>query len=87
MHNAWRMPSGRIGLLRTACTGAWTLSLVMTRCARAGHAAHNLAVLKQITLNLIRLDPIPHKGGIKVCRLIAVTSDEYRDQLFGLGRA
>ncbi len=55
--------------------------------ARTGHAAHNLAVLKHITLNLIRLDPIPRKGGIKVRRLIAVTSDEYREQLFGLGRA
>lgn len=55
--------------------------------ARTGHAAHNLAVLKHITLNLIRLDPIPRKGGIKVRRLIAATSDEYREQLFGLGRA
>lgn len=53
-------------------------------CARTGHAAHNLAVLKHITLNLIRLDPIPRKGGIKVRRLIAATSDEYREQLFGL---
>jgi predicted transposase YbfD/YdcC len=52
--------------------------------ARTGHAAHNLAVLKHITLNLIRLDPIPRKGGIKVRRLIAATSDEYREQLFGL---
>jgi len=33
--------------------------------ARTGHAAHNLAVLRHITLNLIRLDPIPRKGGIK----------------------
>ena len=48
------------------------------------NAAHNLAVLKHITLNLIRLDPIPRKGGIKVRRLIAATSDEYREQLFGL---
>ena len=52
--------------------------------ARTGHAAHNLAVLKHITLNLIRLDPIPRKGGIKARRLIAATSDEYREQLFGL---
>ena len=29
---------------------------------RAGHAAHNLAILKHITLNLIRLDPIKRKG-------------------------
>ena len=26
--------------------------------ARTGHAAHNLAILKHITLNLIRLDPV-----------------------------
>jgi predicted transposase YbfD/YdcC len=52
--------------------------------ARTGHIAHNLAVLKHITLNLIRLDPIPRKGGIKVRRLIAATSDSYRAHLFGL---
>ena len=52
--------------------------------ARSGHAAHNLAVLKHITLNLIRLDPVKRKGGIKAKRLIAATSDLYRAQLLGL---
>ena len=52
--------------------------------ARTGHAAHNLAVLKHITLNLIRLDPTQRKGGIKARRLIAATSDLYRAQLLGL---
>ena len=90
--------------------------------ARTGHAAHNLAVLretliksfprrrgsskllkpwipafagmtksglpqrflKHITLNLIRLDPVKRKGGIKARRLIAATSDSYRAQLLGL---
>lgn len=52
--------------------------------ARAGHAAHNLAVLKHITLNLIRLDPIKRKGGIKARRFIAATSDSYRAHLLGL---
>jgi len=52
--------------------------------ARTGHAAHNLAVLKHITLNLIRLDPTPRKGGIKARRLIAATSDNYRAHLLGL---
>lgn len=52
--------------------------------ARTGHAAHNLAVLRHITLNLIRLDPFPRKGGIKARRLIAATSDRYRAQLLGL---
>ncbi|MCL2021108.1 MAG: ISAs1 family transposase, partial [Betaproteobacteria bacterium] len=51
---------------------------------RTGHAAHNLAVLRHITLNLIRLDPIPRKGGIKARRLIAATSDSYRAQLLSL---
>ena len=49
--------------------------------ARPGHAAHNLSVLKQLTLNLIRLDPTQRKGGIKARRLIAATSDSYRAQL------
>jgi len=52
--------------------------------ARTGHAAHNLAVLKQLTLNLIRLAPVHRKGGIKARRLIAATSDTYRAQLLGL---
>ena len=52
--------------------------------ARTGHAAHNLAVLKHITLNLIRLAPDQRKGGIKARRLIAATSDLYRAQLLGL---
>jgi predicted transposase YbfD/YdcC len=53
--------------------------------ARTKAAAHNLAVLKHITLNLIRLDPIKRKGGIKARRLIAATSDAYRAELLGLG--
>jgi len=52
--------------------------------ARTNAAAHNLAVLKHITLNLIRLDPIKRKGGIKARRLIAATSDAYRAELLGL---
>lgn len=53
--------------------------------ARSGYAAHNLAVLKQLTMNLIRLDHLPRKGGIKVRRLIAASSDDYRANLLGLG--
>jgi hypothetical protein len=52
--------------------------------ARTGHAAHNLAILKHITLNLIRLAPVQRKGGIKARRLIAATSDLYRAQLLTL---
>lgn len=52
--------------------------------ARTKHAAHNLAILKHMTLNLIRLDPIKRKGGIKARRFIAATSDDYREHLLGL---
>jgi len=52
--------------------------------ARTKAAAHNLAVLKHITLNLIRLDQVKRKGGVKARRLIAATSDLYRAQLLGL---
>jgi predicted transposase YbfD/YdcC len=45
--------------------------------ARTKASARNLAVLKYITLNLIRLDPVKRKGGIKARRLIAATSDLY----------
>ena len=52
--------------------------------ARTGHAAHNFAVMRHIALNLIRLDPVKRKGGLKVRRLIAATSDAYRAELLGL---
>jgi hypothetical protein len=38
-----------------------------------------------MTVNLIRLDPILRKGGIKVRRFITATSDIYRAHLFGMG--
>ena len=52
--------------------------------ARTAYAGHNLAILKRLTLNLIRLDPVPRKGSFKVKRVIAATSDEYRAHLLGL---
>ena len=52
--------------------------------ARTDHAAHNFAVLRHFVMNLIRLAPIKRKGGIKVRRLIAATSDAYRAELLGL---
>ena len=52
--------------------------------ARTKAAAHNLAVRKHITLNLIRLDPIKRKGSIETRRMIAATPDRYREELFGI---
>ena len=52
--------------------------------ARIGYVAHNFAVMRHFDLNLIRLDPVKRKGGLKVRRLISATSDAYRAQLLGL---
>uniref|UniRef100_UPI00036E4D43 ISAs1 family transposase n=1 Tax=Kushneria aurantia TaxID=504092 RepID=UPI00036E4D43 len=52
--------------------------------ARTAHAAHNLAILKRLTLNLIRLNPVKRKGSLKVKRVLAATLDDYRAQLLGL---
>jgi hypothetical protein len=50
--------------------------------ARTDASTHKLAVLK---LDLIRLDPVERKGGIKARRLIASTSNAYQAELLGLG--
>jgi hypothetical protein len=52
--------------------------------ARTGHCAHNLATLRHIDLNLIRMDPVKRKGGLKARRLIAAISDNHRAKLLGL---
>jgi len=52
--------------------------------ARTDNAAHNFAVMRHFALNLLRLTPSKRKGGLKVQRLIAATSDTYRAQLLGL---
>ncbi|MBL8397786.1 MAG: transposase [Candidatus Accumulibacter sp.] len=52
--------------------------------ARTDHAAYNLAVVRQFVLNLIRFSPVKRKGGLKVQRLIAATSDILRVELLGL---
>ena len=51
--------------------------------ARAGHVAHNLALVRHIALNLIRLNTSV-KTRIKTKRLLAATSDEFRATLLGL---
>lgn len=52
--------------------------------ARMAHAGHNLAILKRLTLNLIRLDPVKRKGSFKTKRILAASSDDYRIRLLGL---
>lgn len=50
--------------------------------ARTGHVAHNLALVRHIALNLIRLNT-SRKASIKTKRLLAATCDEYRAELLG----
>jgi hypothetical protein len=47
--------------------------------ARFKAAAHNLAVLKHIALDLIRFDPVIRKGGINARRLMAAASAAYTE--------
>lgn len=51
--------------------------------ARVKNSAQNLATVRRMVLNIFRLDK-SRKGGIKACRLVAATSDSYREQLLGL---
>ncbi len=51
--------------------------------ARVKNSAQNLAAIRRMVLNILRLDK-SRKGGIKTRRLVASTSDSYREQLLGL---
>ncbi|NMG47777.1 hypothetical protein GO613_06665 [Azoarcus communis] len=62
----------------------------MARSRSAQPASRWLPIASTSTVSvsgpyLIRLDPIARKGGIKVRRLIAVTSGDYRARPLGLG--
>jgi len=56
----------------------------VARSASTGNAANNFVILRHIALSLIRLALAKRKGSLKVRRLIAATSDNYRAQLLGL---
>ena len=51
--------------------------------ARVRNSARNLATIRRMVLNILRLDK-SRKGGIKTRRMLAGTSDPYREQLLGL---
>ncbi|TVO64217.1 ISAs1 family transposase [Denitromonas ohlonensis] len=50
---------------------------------RTGYAANNFAIVRHITMNLIRLNAT-RKGSIKTKRLLAASSDQFRAELLGL---
>lgn len=49
---------------------------------RTGFAANNLAIVRHIVINLLRLNK-SRKGSIKTKRMLAATSDTFRAQLLG----
>ncbi|OXJ35909.1 hypothetical protein CFB82_11695 [Burkholderia sp. HI2714] len=49
---------------------------------RVDNAAQNFAILRRITMNLLRRDT-SIKASIKIRRLKAATSDPYRTELLG----
>lgn len=51
--------------------------------ARIRNSARNLSTVRRMVLNILRLDK-SRKGGIKARRMLAGTSDRYREQLLGL---
>lgn len=51
--------------------------------ARVRNSARNLATVRRMVLNILRLDK-SRKGGIKARRMLAGTGDRYREQLLGL---
>ena len=50
---------------------------------RSGYAANNLAVVRHIVMNLLRLDST-RKARLKSKRMLAATLDDYRTELLGL---
>lgn len=51
--------------------------------ARVKNAGANLAIVRRLVLNLFRLDPSKRKGGIRTRRILAASSDSYRQTLLG----
>jgi predicted transposase YbfD/YdcC len=52
--------------------------------ARVKNAGANLAIVRRLVLNLFRLDASKRKGGIPPRRILAASSDAYREALLGL---
>lgn len=51
--------------------------------ARVKNAGANLAIVRRLVLNLFRLDTSKRKGGIHTRRILAASSDSYRETLLG----
>ncbi len=54
----------------------------MRACVK--NAEVNLAIVRRLVLNLFRLDTSKRKGGIRTRRILAASSDSYRETLLSL---
>lgn len=80
--SSWSRQFGSTGASRIRRTGTLDVTFADDQMrARTAHAGHNLAVLKRLMLNMIRLDPVKRK----TMRILAASSDDYRAHLLGLG--
>jgi hypothetical protein len=53
--------------------------------ARMNNAGANLAIIWRMVLNLLRTDTSKRKVGIPTKRVLAASSDSYREALLGFG--
>ena len=53
--------------------------------ARMKNAGANLAIIRRMALNLFRTDTSKRKVGIPTKRILAASSDSYREALLGFG--
>lgn len=83
------------GQLAKAVRQHWGIENQMHRClnvtfaddqmlARTVYVGYNMHILKRLTPNLIRLDPVKRKGSFKTQRILLTSSDKYRAHIFGL---
>ena len=54
--------------------------------ARVKNAGANLAIIRRFVLNLFRADTSKRNVGIPTKRILAASSDSYRESLLGLTR-
>ena len=71
------------GGLRTAYTGCWNGIQWDQSRARIGHAAENLAIIRRLSLNLLR-HAKGSKLGVKNKRLQACCDDAFRESILQL---
>jgi hypothetical protein len=57
--------------------------LIQSLRVRTGYAANNLAIVRHIVMNLLRLNTT-RKASIKSKRMLAATIDEFRAELLGV---